>query len=107
MIVYESQQRFYDADSARARSWELDFGVMWHDGARQPPQRWPLWRLTWVDATGELIVVRLGPGDDLVRVLGTIPDEQQVEAALAGWEYQSSLAWVEARVAGFREEVIT
>ena len=53
--TFESVEVFYADDERRRRSPELDFGVWWrHLGV--------LYRLTWVDATGELVAVQLtGP----------------------------------------------
>jgi hypothetical protein len=51
---YSSVEAFYQADERRRRSPELDFGVWWRAAG-------VVYRLTWVDATGELIAVQLTP----------------------------------------------
>jgi len=51
---YASVEAFYDADERRRRSPELDFGVWWRAGGA-------MFRLTWVDETGELIAVQFTP----------------------------------------------
>lgn len=51
---YASVEAFYAADERRRRSPELDFGVGWRAAD-------VVYRLTWVDATGELIAVQLTP----------------------------------------------
>jgi hypothetical protein len=51
---YSSVEAFYAADERRRRSPELDFGVWWRAAG-------VVYRLTWVDATGELVAVQLTP----------------------------------------------
>src|SRR5215475_297665 len=51
---YASVEAFYTGDEQRRTSPELDFGVWWrHAGV--------VYRLTWVEATGELVAVQLSP----------------------------------------------
>jgi len=52
--TFPTVEAFYADDERRRRSPELDYGVWWeHRGVR--------YRITWVDATGELIAVQLTP----------------------------------------------
>jgi hypothetical protein len=118
--VYESVDAFYAADRRRATSPELDFGVWWrHAGV--------IYRLTWVDDTGELIAVQLtrprvvpfglppegytlgglgvavfGGEPQQVTVLATVEGRDQVEQLLDGWGGvcggDDSLAWVLERI---------
>jgi hypothetical protein len=106
--AFSSLDVYYESDERRRRSREIDFGVWWKLGAET-------FRVTWVEATGELIAVRLGPGRGgrgLIKIvtheagpalllgqgavnlggepmevyeLAVIPDEDEVEGLLAGW----------------------
>jgi hypothetical protein len=51
---YDSVEAFYDADDRRRWSGEVDFGVWWRAAG-------VVYRLTWVEATGELVAVQLTP----------------------------------------------
>jgi hypothetical protein len=115
--AFSSLDLFYELDERRRRSAELDFGVWWRVGD-------DVYRVTWVDETGELIAVRLGRGrvDRTIKVathasgipglfgftvagepmevyvLGRIRVRDQVEQLLAGWAEvcgePESLGWV-------------
>lgn len=50
--AFESVEAFYADDERRRRSPELDYGVWWR-------HRGIVYRVTWVEATGELIAVQL------------------------------------------------
>lgn len=117
-VAFDSVEDFYAADGRRRPSPELDFGVWW---------RWRgvIYRLTWVEATGELIAVQLSaprvrsfvfdgtapeyagmaiiggdPGG--VYVLGTIAGREAIERILEGWAeicgHDDSLVWVRGRL---------
>jgi len=67
----------------RARSREVDFGVWWWhvENPGGPP-----WRVSWIEATGELYAVPMALSDDRpVLVLGVYPTREEIERALAGW----------------------
>jgi hypothetical protein len=70
---FPSLEAFYDDRPERRRSGEADFGVHWHaDG-----KRWPEWRVSYVQATGEVIAVEQY-GTCRVRLIGVIePDEDK------------------------------
>lgn len=78
---YGSVESFYAADERRRRSPELDYGVWWRAAGA-------LYRLTWVDDTGELIAVQLTPvrwvgvGDELERV--NVPRDYAERVELVG-----------------------
>lgn len=55
---YPSVEAFYDADERRRLSPELDYGVWWRATG-------VVHRLTWVEATGELVAVQLTPARSL------------------------------------------
>lgn len=72
------------ADNAeRKASSEVDFGANWR--LRSTP--WPVWRVSWIEATGELYAVELLPTstDRRFVVLGEIHSRRAVETALTGW----------------------
>jgi hypothetical protein len=104
--TFTSVESFYAADDRRRRSPELDFGVWWR-------LRRLVYRLTWLDATGELVAVQLTPprvtpftmpagelgelmlgglgvaiiGGEAgaVTVLGVVEGRDGVERVLEGW----------------------
>lgn len=119
--VYDDTATFFADDPRRERSGEADFGVWWREQAA-----FPVWRVSWVEETGEVYAICLhGGGIDAgrnavavaageptgrVEVLGVIPADldasvpyAHVEAALDGWADQcgkrDSLTWVRQRIA--------
>ena len=99
---FPSLVAFYNADPERLRSREQDVGLWWRDDAEGP-----LHRAAWVQETGELYVVRLGPpaeGGGGVEVLARVRDEQRLQRMLAGWRERcgrpGSLQWLRRRSAG-------
>lgn len=87
----------------RVRSREVDYGVWWREGSGHGP--W--WRVSWVDATGELYAICGGPRDTeyygQVELLASGLSEPGIEEKLKGWGNviggPGSLGWVRARVA--------
>src|SRR6266851_4048052 len=80
---YRSVANFYAANPRRVRSRERDVGLWWREHASGP-----LHRAAWVNDTGELYLVRLGPpeqGGGQVEVLATVRDGAQLEHVLEGW----------------------
>lgn len=127
--IYPSLADFYNANPARQRSPELDFGVMWRAAGRSHPQ----WRISYVDLTGELYAYELGAaGSSALEVLERLPlrpceacagtggpdfgachrcggtgfSRLAVDAVLAGWADvcgdEGSLEWARRRAAGER-----
>lgn len=97
--VYPTVAAFYNSERRRLSSSELDFGLWWREGLDGP-----LRRAAWVNETGELYTVRLGPPDEgggEVEVLGVFPDRERLERTLAGWRGHcgepSSLGWLRGR----------
>lgn len=110
MSAFTTLEAFYDLDERRRRSRELDFGVWW---------RWHrhVYRVTFVEATGELIAVQLSAphvqlipdvglaimaGEPVrVLVLAIVDGEERAEQLLDGWADvcggADSLAWVAER----------
>jgi hypothetical protein len=102
--AYRSLASFYNADPRRIHSRELDVGLWWREGVEGP-----LHRAAWVNDTGELYLVRLGPAEDgggAVELLARIADRERLEGALAGWRERCgeprSLGWLRERAARLR-----
>jgi hypothetical protein len=115
--AFSSVDVFHRLDDRREKSQEWDYGVWW---------RWQddVFRLTWVERTGELIAVRTRARQDRgeligvavhldarqaladdrmdVVVLGTFRSRLEMEKVLEGWAYEcdlaDSLGWVLDRV---------
>lgn len=101
---YRSLAKFYGADPLRGDSRELDVGLWWREGSRGP-----LHRAAWVSDTGELYLVRLGPGEGgggTVEVLAEVESQELLEAGLAGWRERCgaphSLSWLRERALRLR-----
>ena len=97
---YRSLTNFYTADPRRVHSRERDVGLWWREDAGSP-----LHRAAWVDDTGELYLVRLGPADQgggEVEVLANVEDDEHLERVLAGWRERCgqprSLTWLRQRL---------
>jgi len=77
---------------ARLRSREVDYGVHWTLGAQEHPQ----WRVSWIEATGELYARELG-GAERFAVLGKFRTRHDVDVCMAGWAESlapKSLGWI-------------
>ena len=86
---YRTLAGFYNADERRISSREMDVGLWWREDAVGP-----LHRAAWVSDTGELYLVRLGPGDQgggRVEVLATVDARERLESALSGWRVRSPI----------------
>jgi hypothetical protein len=84
---------------SRRTSPEVDFGVWWRDGNEST------YRLSWLEATGELYARRQGYGarQDRYILFGTYPSRGAVEQALRGWADTDPMVldWVRERTCGF------
>lgn len=105
---YASLGEFYAEDQRRERSPEADFGVFWRDESG-----WPAWRISWVQATGEVYAAAMIDG--AAEVLGVIAGDltarlryEPVEQALEGWRERCgqprSLGWARDRMAAHLEQ---
>lgn len=106
---FPSLEAFYDADPARRHSGEADYGVNWTNGPR-----WPTWRVSYVQATGEVYATQLGQigGQGRVEVLGIVPPDQggglyyrTLDVILRGWADEPGLpiSWVRERLEAYQE----
>jgi hypothetical protein len=100
--TYASLDTFYAAGGERRTlSLEHDFGVMWREGTRRRPR----YRVSWIEATGELYALALSEFEHQrkVELLGVVDTHAQVEQLLMGWEAlsygESTLEWVRERAA--------
>jgi hypothetical protein len=98
---YVSLSAFYAAEPARRNSHERDMGLSWRSA------RGLYFRAAWVEATGELYLVRrpLGRGrGGTVHLLAGSFGAAELEWRLAGWRDQCgrprSLEWLLARASG-------
>jgi hypothetical protein len=123
--VYPTLEDWWRAEDPRLRQYSMtrDFGVWWTD----PGQAHPVWRVSWVAGTGEIIAVCATSRHDAgqVRVYGVVERcpltgrcapgywvnrkpcvcRNAVEMLLAGWDAHcgrglGGLAWLAARCAG-------
>lgn len=98
---YPTLVAFYRADPARLDSRERDVGLWWRNGKQSP-----IHRAAWIEETGELYLVRLGPaaeGGGAVEVIARVADAERLEQALSGWRERcgmpGSLQWLRQRAA--------
>jgi hypothetical protein len=80
---YPSLAAFYNADTRRLSSRELDVGLWWREEIDGP-----LHRAAWIEETGELYLVRSGPaakGGGSVEVLASADSRESLEEVLSGW----------------------
>lgn len=98
---YGSLGNFYTADPRRIHSRERDMGLWWREAGNDR-----LHRAAWIEDTGELYLVRLGPaaeGGGRAEVLARVMDVDILQDGLAGWREHcgepGSLSWLRERVA--------
>jgi hypothetical protein len=113
-------EQFYNEDSRRRHSEELEFGRDWTDEQGRC-------EVSWVAETGELYAMRepeIGYAADglggmwvegaqtrdlMVEVLGVVDSRDAIASVMSGWEQAmlepNSLSWVRARVANAANEM--
>jgi hypothetical protein len=113
-------EQFYNEDPRRRHSEELEFGRDWSDENGRG-------EVSWVEATGELYIMRepdvgvssdglggIHPGhpsgkDLLIEVLGVVAGRDAIGAVMHGWEQAmpepNSIAWLRDRVAHAASEM--
>jgi hypothetical protein len=112
-------EEFYAADERRRHSEELEFGREWRDEHGRC-------EVSWVEATGEVYVMRepraaLEVGlfgdeytDDVpvqqlaIEIIGVVEGRAAIQSAMHGWETampgENGIAWVRGRVANAAAE---
>ncbi len=117
--VHVDLEQFYSEDPRRRHSEELEFGRGWTDDNGRC-------EVSWVEATGELYVMREPDADIhpakgggftedpvdasqlVVEVLGVVSGRGAIESVMSGWEsamHHDSLQWVRDRVANAAAEM--
>lgn len=104
--TYRSVTAFIAERLLRLRSRERDVGTRWRDGDA-------IYRAAWIEDTGELYLVQLGPaerGGGHVELLAAGIDGDELERAFAGWlvaqdSGERSLDWLGERVRRLAEVV--
>lgn len=101
--TYANIEEFYAENEERRRSGEADYGVYW----TAPGQKWPYWRVSYIQKTGELYAVQLSAGSE-VKLLGVVPPDDDryyyrtLDRILEGWaeaiHQPGSLDWLKARL---------
>jgi hypothetical protein len=93
---FPSLVAFYNSDPDRLSSREQDVGLWWRESAEGP-----LHRAAWIEDTGELYLVRLGPpaeGGGGVEVLARVENAERLGRVLSGWRERcgkpGSLSWL-------------
>jgi len=109
---------FWREDIERERSPECDYGVHWAGPGEGRPGAWPLWRVSYLQYTGEVVAVCQMKGCP-VALLGVVPPDEDTRQAegygrgktyyetldgiLEGWAELDSgereLTWVTGRLA--------
>jgi hypothetical protein len=99
---YATLTEFYIARPDCLRSPEADYGVHWREAGR----RGHTWRVSYVQATGEIYAVQLGNGP--VKILGVVePDpDTRTPGFSGGLTYYRTLdrildGWADPDVSGF------
>lgn len=68
---YPTLEAFYDEDPRRRTSGEADYGCWWQDD-----RSFPRYRVSYIEATGEVYKLALRPGGDgEVQVLAVVPPD--------------------------------
>lgn len=80
MRIQKGYKKFIE-NRRRHGSKEVDFGFNWK---LRTGQRYPLWRLSWIENTGELYAVNMKNLDDFI-VIGKFNSLEDVENFLSGW----------------------
>lgn len=92
-----TERAFRDAAVGRGQGREVEFGSRWMSGVDDLP-----WRASWLEVTGEFVIVECRPGGGPVELLGSFSSRAGVEQALFGWwqmcGHLGSLPWLRSRV---------
>ncbi|MCP5028863.1 MAG: hypothetical protein GY929_21530 [Actinomycetia bacterium] len=95
---WDTEHGFRGSAAGRDLGREVEFGSRWMSGVDALP-----WRASWLESTGEFVIVECRPGGGSVELLGWFSSRPGVEEALAGWwqmcGHLGSLPWLRSRVA--------
>jgi len=93
--TYPDEATFFAEDERRRRSPQVDYGIGWRT------RMGVCWRASWLAATGEFYVIRLGRPNGPLSVLGVEPSRQALDRRLANWAdayfAPGSLDWLYGR----------
>jgi hypothetical protein len=98
--VFPSLDVFLSKRPERRESAQVEFGIMWREGARKRPR----YRVAWLEETGELVAEALSEFEHLrtVELIGTVVNRETLELAVNGWERlpypETTLEWVRTQV---------
>lgn len=104
MPTFGSEREMYEDSEARRLSPEIDFGVHWKTKQHSTP--FLSFRVSWIEATGELYVTRQGltSAGPRVWIIQHFETREAVEAALEGWAEvcgeRASLEWLLQKAVG-------
>jgi hypothetical protein len=98
--MFPSMDVFMEKRPERRESQQVEFGIMWREGARKRPR----YRVAWFEETGELVAEALSEFEHLrtIELLGTVVNRETLELAVNGWERlpypETTLEWVRTQV---------
>ena len=98
--IFPSMDVFLSKRPERHESAQVEFGIMWREGARKRPR----YRVAWVEETGELVAEALSEFEHLrtIELLGTVVNRETLELAVNGWERlpypETTLEWVRTQI---------
>ena len=97
-MKFQNDYKNWIEELTRAKSGEVDFGVNWtlngraaYSRAELEGNREQLWRVSWIENTGELYAVEAGPGRFVL--LAKLDIREEVEKALSGWAKWQSVIY--------------
>lgn len=111
MKEYPNIEAFYAENEERRRSGEADYGVWWTESGGKS---YPKWRVSYIQATGEVYAIQLIDGGK-VQVLGVVPPDKNgkcyyktLDKILDGWadicSRPGSLEGLRNKLAGYGED---
>jgi hypothetical protein len=98
--MFPSMDLFMEKRPERRESQQVEFGIMWREGARKRPR----YRVAWFEETGELVAEALSEFEHLrtIELLGTVVNRETLELAVNGWERlpypETTLEWVRTQI---------
>src|SRR3954467_11116899 len=98
--MFPSMDLFMQKGPERRESQQVEFGIMWREGARKRPR----YRVAWFEETGELVAEALSEFEHLRTIgrRGTVVNRETLELAVNGWERlpytEAAIEWVRTQV---------